>query len=178
MDHVLVDTSIIQMCEPKSPKFGIKYWGNVREIVTRDYIVGHMNSETLLRCLDNVYVLVARRDSEGYLRPDERKWSDILPVDTIQRFTDSYFPIAIALITENEDFIALEWIDALVRGCNFAQLFIRKLEKLFYKPVIPVDITPNIAYWKHYKDDLEEKCVEIKRAPLDVITGYGEIQDE
>jgi hypothetical protein len=112
----------------------------------------HKMHERIVKSLPNVYLLVGKKRSERLVRPNEKKWSDVLNRD-MQSYMDHYgvVPLGFAVIYESAPYyISLQWIETLVAGENLGTHMIRSFEKKFNRPVIPMTVEYSFDYWVKY----------------------------
>jgi len=120
-----------------------------------DVIYKHPNNSILLKELSNIYVLVALKGSEVYLREGEKSWKDILTEHQYEKLKKhNKFILAYMLVEEIDDhYHFIEILDTIVPANNFARIMIQKYEYLndYKVKLIPREIIDtSVYYWAKY----------------------------
>ena len=129
---------------PYQEKVFLDYIENIKNLPGSDRM-------ELIRNQSNVYLLIGRKASDGYIREGEKSWEDILPADKYKTLCDNdYIVLAFLLPTVKDDTLHyINLIDTFVKGLNLAKLIIDKYQE-YNNDVyaIPKEIISSSAkYW-------------------------------
>jgi hypothetical protein len=156
-EFVVAEAILVQMASPaktakeQNSKWGVSFPMAYRQCL--EDIFEHVNSDEWLENLSDVWFLQARKGSSGIYKKGEKNWNTLLNARQAEKMDeDEVLVISMALVTEHKSYVELDYIESHVPHCGAARGLIHKLEKQFCKPIIPSDISQNMAYWSKRKD--------------------------
>ncbi len=140
-EYVVEDTNIIQLTNKTNigdRKFGTyTYYGEQRTYTVANCILPHINADALINNLQDVYALIARKCSNDLVKIGEKRWSDILPAPINAELEKiGFYPLAFALITEYNTYVAIELLEAIVPNDVYTQTLVERIEDKFGKPAV------------------------------------------
>ena len=136
----------------------------VMEFIT-NYTQYHPHNDILLRCLSNLYVLVAIPESYSCLKDGEKRWDSFLNDEQLKYFNENGgYILGYILLGEDlpNEFRIIDFIDVRLPGCNLAKFMMDKYLRIHGKMLIPGEIIEtSIGYWKKYlqidyKEDVDD----------------------
>lgn len=169
-DFVMEDAMLIQFVNQERknmPKFNCFFANEAKESCIKK-ILKHVNANVLLNHLEDVYYLVGSYSSDAMVSDNGRKWKDLMPPGFPDEVDNGKFVLGMCLITMHFDesekvkWVELDLIESYLAHVGTAQLMIDKLENRFQCPVIPTDITTNMAYWKKNLHGVIWSCLQLK----------------
>lgn len=182
IEFVITDSYLFRVCDPNdsTPKFGcIDPHASVRKDVMRDHIIPHINAEIIIGHLCDVWVLYGHKGSNGLVRSSEKKWEELVTVEEMEKLNSrGHIILGLAMVTESEKYVGIDVIETYVKGLNLGQYIIQRLGIRLGRPCIPLDVTPNITYWKKHLDEICRICDDVGIDPFAVIKGFDGLIEE
>jgi len=116
------------------------------------HLLEHKFSLPLLRSIGNMYVMVGLKRSEHLIKPDEKKWEDIMSRKGLT-YLDTYGAIPLGFIivdTTPDQYVGIRWLESFVDGYNIGAHMIRCVERQLQKRCIPLTVDFSFGFWVRY----------------------------
>ncbi len=129
-----------------------------------EHILRCTDSDLWISNLSDVWFLQGMKSSNTFCSEGDKRWDNVLlnARQAEQMENDGMLVIAMALVTEHESYVEVDLIESHVPHCGAARGLMYKLEDRFGKPVIPTDVSQNLAYWSKRRDWLVNQLDKIE----------------
>ncbi len=118
---------------------------SIIEFITNT-ILTHPNAGSLFRKLSKIFVLIAMKYSECYLKKNEKSWKDVMSLEQYGKLNTNNSYIIGYILIDDDNFI--DFIDTRIRGHNIAKYMMSRYYEKFSIILQPKEIIKSaVKYW-------------------------------